>query len=266
MTKLLTKEEEKSLFERLRNGDESVKEVLVECNIRLVDKVAAGFVRPGVEFDDLVQEGLIGLLTAIDKFDHTKGYKFSTYATWYVQQSIRRYIGNFGKIIRLPIHVNEKINRKKINRILKARYSIEQKKGCFATTEEISRLTGYTEEEVESYLAYATDVISLNQYVNDEKVDAELINFIQDDTIDVEEMAIEKEVKEEVRKILDSLPERESMILKMRFGFGCNLKTLAEIGNIFGLTRERIRQIQNNTLKELRRNRKVKERLREIMT
>lgn len=261
MSKLLTKEEEKNLFERLRNGDESAKDVLVECNIRLVDKVAAGFLKSGVEFDDLVQEGLIGLLTAIDKFDHTKGYKFSTYATWYIQQSMRRYIGNYGKIIRLPIHINEKINR-----ILKARYLIEQKKGSLATTEEISRLTGYTEEEIEGYLSYAADVISLNQYVNDERVDAELINFIQDDTIDVEEMAIEKEIKKEIRKILDSLPERERMILKMRYGFGCNLKTLTEIGNIFGLTRERIRQIQNNTIKELRHNRKVKERLREIIT
>ncbi|MBP2070863.1 sigma-70 family RNA polymerase sigma factor [Thermoanaerobacterium butyriciformans] len=263
MSKVLTRKEEAELFKRLRNGDKSAKDILVEHNMRLVQKMASKLSKPGFEFDDLVQEGLIGLLTAIDKYDYTRGYKFSTYSVWYIRQRIQRYMKNTSKSVRLPIHIQEKINK-----VLSTMYDLEQKNGEKPTVKEIAVEMKLDENTVGKYLKLAESVASLNQYVDDEKCDAELIDYLVDEEVDIENETINEQLKQEIDKVLDILPERERLILELRFGIGTEEPmTLEQIGNMLGLTRERIRQIEIKALKKLRRDKmcqKLKEYWQEI--
>jgi len=262
MPKVLTRDEEAELFERLRNGDNTAKDILVEHNMRLVQKMANKLSKPGFEFDDLVQEGLMGLLTAIDRFDYTRGYKFSTYSVWFIRQRIQRYMENMSRSVRLPVHI-----QKKINKILSVMYDFEQKNGQRPTVKEIADEMKLDENTVRKYLKLAESVVSLNQYVDDEKCDSELIDFLVDEEVDIENETINEQFKQEIDKILDILPEKERLILEMRFGIGTDPMTLEQIGNMFGLTRERIRQIEIKALKKLRHDKtcqKLKEYWQEL--
>ncbi|SNX54076.1 RNA polymerase sigma factor RpoD/SigA [Thermoanaerobacterium sp. RBIITD] len=247
MNKVLTRKEEVELFKRLRNGDSTAKDILVEHNMRLVWKMASKLSKPGFEIDDLVQEGLIGLIIAIDKYDYTRGYKFSTYSVWYIRQRIQRYMKNTSKSVRLPIHIQEKINK-----VLSTMYDLEQKNGEKPTVKEIAGEMKLDENIVGKYLKLAESVISLNQYMDDEKCDTELIDFLVDEEVDIENETINEQLKQEIDKVLDILPERERLVLELRFGIGTDPMTLEQIGNMLGLTRERIRQIEIKALKKLR--------------
>lgn len=252
---ILTKEQEKSLALRIRNGDEKAKELFIERNLRLVIKVARKYTGHGISFLDLIQEGNLGLIKAVDKFDVTKGYKFSTYATCWIRQSIQRSLGDKSRNIRLPVHLYEKVKKYEL---LKKELSLKFNRE--PTFEELSKKMRVSIDTIYKYERLEHDTISLNMIVGDE--DSELEDFISLSTESIDNQFIEENLKDVIENLLknSNLTTKEIDILKLRFGIGTNdPKTLEETGKIYGVSRERIRQIQEKALKKIRRSYNVKE-------
>ena len=247
---LLTPEQEYDAAKRVAEGDAGAKELLINSNLRLVVSIAREYTGHGLSFQDLIQEGSMGLMHAVDKFDYSRGFRFSTYATWWIRQSMARAIADQSRDIRIPVHMNEQII--KVNRASRA---LVQELGRDPTAEEIAGKLGggMTAEMVTEIQRIALDPVSLESPAGDEE-SAVLGDFIEDKkTKDPAEYANSEVLKEEIKKVLAELPEREAEILKLRFGLeDGNERTLEEVGNIYHVTRERIRQLEVKALRRLK--------------
>ena len=255
---LLSLDEELKLSERVANGDEEAKNILAESNLRLVVSIAKRYVGRNLSFLDLIQEGNMGLMKAVDKFDATKGYKFSTYATWWIRQAITRAIADQAKTIRVPVHMVETINKlKRTQRQLTLELNREP------TEEELADKMGIPVEKIREIIKIDVDPISLEKPTREDE-DSCVADFIKDESnMSPEEYAINELLKDEISEVLLTLTEREEQVLRLRFGLeDGTCRTLEEVGNLFGVTRERIRQIEAKALRKLRhpsRSRKLKD-------